>query len=196
MTAGRHTNQENEAPQENQAPREVPIDAGSPGSEPAAETRDEAILALEEENKRLEDQWLRARADLENFRKRVQRDQVEQERRAAERVLLELLQIQDGLDHALASEGEGAGAGEARDARFAAFYRGIELIHKQLADVLAREGVTPIDAKGIPFDPRWHEATARVDADGCPSDSVVEVIRKGYLLGDRLLRPARVTVAR
>lgn len=163
---------------------------------PSAGPADGAFAALEEERKRFEDLWLRSRAELENFRKRVAREEQERERRAAERVLSGVLEIQDHLDNALASERDAAAKAAETEPRFAAFYRGVELIQREIAAFLQREGVTAIDTTGVPFDPRQHEATLRVDGKGCESDTVVDVIQKGYLLGDRLLRPARVTVAR
>jgi len=163
---------------------------------PAPGSVDEELRTLEDERKRYEDLWLRARAELENFRKRTLREQEDRERRAAERVLAGVLPIQDMLDQALASGRDGAAAGAESDSRFAGFYRGIELIRGQIVALLSREGVTPIDTEGIPFDPRLHEAAMRVEGSGMDSDTVVEVVQKGYLLGDRLLRPARVTVAK
>jgi molecular chaperone GrpE len=162
-------------------------DAQAPGDE---------LQDLEEERRRYEDLWLRARAELDNYRKRVTREQEDRERRAAERLLAGIVPIQDLLDHALASGREDAAAGADGEARFAAFYRGIELIRGQIAALLAKEGVTPIETSDIPFDPRLHEAAMRVEGSGQDSDTVVEVVQKGYLLGDRLLRPARVTVAK
>ena len=164
--------------------------------ESAVELEEDPISTLEAERKRFEDLWLRTLAELDNYRKRVAREQEERERRAAERVLRAVLEIQDGLDKALASERDTVSRTAGEEPRLASFYRGVELIHQQIAAMLVREGVTVIEADGVPFDPRLHEAAMQVEADGCESDTVVEVLQKGYLLGDRLLRPARVTVAR
>jgi molecular chaperone GrpE len=192
----RHSRKEAEASVEIPIQRgKAPDDSAAPADSTAADAgADDVLRALEEEKKRFEDLWLRARAEFDNYRRRVAREEEERERRAAERILLSLLEIQDSLDKALAS-GLEAPAGGA-DAALVSFRRGIELIRQQVSGLLAREGVSPIEAAGAPFDPRLHEATLRVDAKGLESDTVVDVIQKGYLLGDRLLRPARVSVAR
>ncbi|MBK5298700.1 MAG: nucleotide exchange factor GrpE, partial [Vicinamibacteria bacterium] len=107
--------------------------------------------------------------------------------RAAESLLLDLLPVVDDLERALAVEATGEGAESYR--------RGIELIHKQLAELLARRGVTVLDALGADFDPHLHQAVASEPADGHRDGEVMAVLRAGYLLNDRLLRPAMVKVA-
>lgn len=128
---------------------------------------------------------LRERADLENQRKRVARD-VEQARRFAnEKLLGELLPVFDSLDAGLKAAGEEASA--LRD--------GLELTYKQLLKVAADNGLVLLDPTGKPFNPDHHQAISQVDGAGVAPGSVVTVFQKGYLLNDRLLRPALVVVA-
>ncbi|WP_309689705.1 nucleotide exchange factor GrpE [Stenotrophomonas sp. SORGH_AS_0321] len=129
---------------------------------------------------------LRERADLDNQRKRVARD-VEQARRFAnEKLLGELLPVFDSLDAGLKAAGEDASP--LRD--------GLEMTYKQLLKVAADNGLVLLDPTGQPFNPEHHQAISQVDADGAAPGSVVQVFQKGYLLNDRLLRPALVVVAR
>ncbi|MET0130338.1 MAG: nucleotide exchange factor GrpE [Stenotrophomonas chelatiphaga] len=129
---------------------------------------------------------LRERADLDNQRKRVARD-VEQARRFAnEKLLGELLPVFDSLDAGLKAAGEDASP--LRD--------GLEMTYKQLLKVAADNGLVLLDPTGQPFNPEHHQAISQVDANGAAPGSVVQVFQKGYLLNDRLLRPALVVVAR
>jgi molecular chaperone GrpE len=140
-----------------------------------------------DEREQLRDRLLRTTAEFDNFRKRVDRDRREMADRAAEGLLLDLLPVVDDLERALAVEATGEGA--------EAYRRGVELIHKQLTELLARRGVKVLDALGADFDPHLHQAVASEQADGHRDGEVVEVLRTGYLLNDRLLRPAMVKVA-
>ncbi len=129
---------------------------------------------------------LRERADLDNQRKRVARD-VEQARRFAnEKLLGDLLPVFDSLDAGL--QAAGAEASPLRE--------GLELTYKQLLKVAGDNGLSLLDPTGQPFNPDHHQAISQVDAAGAVPGSVVQVFQKGYLLNDRLLRPALVVVAR
>jgi len=166
------------------------LDLGAePDNQPTEETApagDELAKAIEERDQ-LRDRLLRTTAEFDNFRKRIDRDRREMADRAAESVLLELLPIVDDLERALAVEATGEGAD--------AYRRGVELIYKQLTELLARRGITVLDALGADFDPHLHQAVTSVPADGHRDGEVTEVLRTGYLLNDRLLRPAMVKVA-
>ncbi len=140
-----------------------------------------------DEREQLRDRLLRTTAEFDNFRKRVDRDRREMADRAAESLLLDLLPVVDDLERALAAEATGEGA--------EAYRRGVELIHKQLTELLARRGVKVLDALGADFDPHLHQAVASEQADGHRDGEVIAVLRTGYLLNDRLLRPAMVKVA-
>jgi molecular chaperone GrpE len=133
------------------------------------------------------DRLLRKSAEFDNYRKRMERERREMAQYAAGDVLEALLPVVDDFERALQAE---AGA----DA--AAYRMGIELIYKQLQDLLARRGVTPIDTVGKPFDPRFHQAITYESSPGRAEGEVVEEVRRGYMLGDRLLRPAMVKVAK
>ena len=126
----------------------------------------------------------RVAADFENYRKRAARDQESLVARAAERLVRELLPVLDDLERALQA---------AEQHEEATLEEGVRLVHRQLADALRKEGLEeiPVDGK---FDPHLHEALLAQPAEA-ESGSVIEVLQKGYRLGDRVLRPARVVVS-
>ena len=157
--------------------------AGEPGAEPSLQQQ---LDSLHNELALLRSESLRERADLDNQRKRVARD-VEQARRFAnEKLLGELLPVFDSLDAGLNAAGS-----EPSPLR-----EGLELTYKQLLKVAADNGLTLLDPTGQAFNPDHHQAISQVDAPGAAPGSVVQVFQKGYLLNDRLLRPALVVVAR
>jgi molecular chaperone GrpE len=158
----------------------------TPDTGETAAAGDDQAKAVDE-REQLRDRLLRTTAEFDNFRKRVDRDRREMADRAAESLLLDLLPVVDDLERALAVEATGEGA--------EAYRRGVELIHKQLTELLARRGVKVLDALGADFDPHLHQAVASEKADGHRDGEVVAVLRTGYLLNDRLLRPAMVKVA-
>ena len=135
------------------------------------------------------DKALRAAAELENVRRRVERESAQAQKYALERVLGELIQVADSLDLALK-----AVAAESAETR--AHLEGLALTHKQLWATLERYGVTLVDPAGAPFNPELHEAVTMVESAEVPANHVVSVMQKGYKLHDRLLRPAMVVVAR
>ena len=143
--------------------------------------------ALQKERNDLYDRLLRKTAEFDNFRKRVERDRKDMIEWAAADVLSELLTIVDDFDRALAAEAPP----EAQ-----AYKSGLELIQRQLAELLKKRGVTTIDALGADFDPHLHQAVAYEEVDGAREGEVVDVMAKGYKLGERLLRPALVKVAK
>ena len=129
---------------------------------------------------------LRERADLENQRKRVSRDLEQLRKFANERLLSDLLPVFDSLDAGLAAAGKEPGP----------LHDGLELTFRQLLKVAADNGLSMIDPSGETFNPEFHQAVSHVEAPGAAPDSVVQVFQKGYLLNDRLLRPALVVVAK
>ena len=131
------------------------------------------------------DRVLRERAELENFKKRMQRDKAEALRFACEPLMRELLPIIDNLERALE---HGAQSGES-------LVEGVRLVHKGLLDALSRNGAQRIEALGQPFDPARHQAIATAATTECEPNVVVAQHHTGYLLHDRLLRPAMVTVS-
>ena len=159
------------------------------------EVADDSVVE-EEENKEpsLEEQvadWreraIRSAADLENFRKRMEREKGEARRYANQSLLEELLPVLDnfhmGLDAASA------------DAE-SMIFRGMEMVKKQLDDFLSGQGVEEVAAGGKMFDPAVHEAVSQEDCEASPEGSVLRVIRRGFQMGERLLRPANVVVSR
>jgi molecular chaperone GrpE len=140
--------------------------------------------ALRAENEELIDTLQRVKAEFDNYRKRAARDQASLVARAHERLVKELLPVLDDLERAL---------GAAEQHEEAQLEDGVRLVHRSLADALSREGLAEIDTDGK-FDPHVHEAllTQPYEAE---EGSVIEVLQRGYKLGDRVLRPARVVVA-
>lgn len=134
------------------------------------------------------DLLLRKTAEFENYRKRIDRDRQTAADAAAADLLGELLPLVDDLERALSADPGTEGAD--------AYRRGVELIHKQLVDVLRKRGVRPIEAVGADFDPYYHQAVAHEAAEGRRDGEVLEEFRRGYMLGDRLLRPSMVKVAK
>lgn len=152
------------------------------------DTREAEIASLKEQVESLRSQLIRLHADFDNYRKRVRREQQEIRETATASLIKELLPVLDSLELALTA----AKAGGEKEA----FVSGVEMVWRQLLDVLGREGLTPIEAVGRPFDPFHHEAVATEEAtEGGQYNVVTAELRKGYLLRGRLLRPALVKVA-
>ena len=144
------------------------------------------VVELEASNAELRETVLREKAEIENQRRRLHRD-VEQARRFAnEKLLNELLPVYDGLESGLAVEG-----GDVASMR-----EGISLTLKSLLKVAENNGMSQVDPLGQPLDPERHHAVSMVDAPGKAPGTVVSVLQKGYVLNDRLLRPALVAVAK
>ena len=172
-------NEETQDPQDTSAiaPDDAPQDAGS------ATTAD----GLQKERDELYDRLLRKTAEFDNFRKRVERDRKEMIEWAAADVINDLLSIVDDFDRALAAEAPPEAQG---------YKAGLELISRQLAELLKKRGVSTVEALGADFDPHLHQAVAYEEAAGAREGEVIGVLAKGYKLGERLLRPALVKVAK
>lgn len=153
-------------------------------SEAASEDPVARVEALAQEYK---DQLLRTRAEAENQRKRMERENANAVKYAAEKVFRDLLAVVDSLELGLKAARE-AGASQP-------VIEGIELTRKQLGDTLARHGVVELDPAGAVFDPDFHEAVSMVPSADVAPNHVLEVVQKGYHLHERVLRPARVVVA-
>jgi molecular chaperone GrpE len=148
----------------------------------------EELTAEKEKSKELYDKFLRSQAEFENFKKRMEREKCEYFRYALERLIKDLLPVFDHFELAINS------AEESRD--FDSFSKGIQLIYKQLKDILAKEGLTYQCSIGKKFDPCKHEAMMHIESGKHEPNVVVEEHKKGYFLNDRLIRPAMVTVAK
>lgn len=148
----------------------------------------EQLGAKEAEAKANYGRYIRQAAELENFKKRTARDKEETVRFANEALIRDLLSVADNLERAIEHAQDG-GNGKP-------LVEGVEMVLKGLADVLAKHGVTQVSALGQTFDPERHEAMAHVETDAHAPNTVVGEFHKGYLLFDRLLRPALVSVAK
>lgn len=158
-------------------------------TEAGARARLEAELAAaREEAERYRERWVRERADLENLKRRAERERSEAVRFGTERLVGDLLGVVDDLERAIRASEEGAGG--------AALLDGVRLVVRSLLDVLARHGVTRVEAHGRTFDPTHHEAVAHVESDVHGAGMVIEEHRGGFRLNDRLLRPALVSVSK
>lgn len=167
-------------------PAELPPDAEPDPASAAESTVD--VAALQKERDQYYDLLLRTRAEFDNYRKRVERERLELTETAAFDVLRKLLPVVDDLERALAAPAEDSGSSEA-------YRRGVELIHRQLLEVLRQHGAAPIEALGAEFDPHLHQAVVHEPVPGHRDGEVVEEYRRGYTLGSRLLRPSMVKVA-
>jgi molecular chaperone GrpE len=162
---------------------EPPADGGTDDAAGAATERPEDIAAQERDAYR--DQLLRTRAEFDNFRKRMDRERTQLNARATEEAVRDFLPIVDDLERALASDPD-AGT---------SFHQGVQMIHRQMIEMLRRRGVEPIDSVGLDFDPNIHEAVAYEPAEGRREGEIIGELRRGYRIGDRLVRPAMVRVA-
>jgi molecular chaperone GrpE len=134
------------------------------------------------------DGWQRSRAEFANYKKRVEKEQAETYQNAAARIIARYLDVLDDFDRAMTDrpmEGETAKWAD-----------GVTLIYRKLQNILETEGVTRIEAEGKEFDPTLHEAVTHEESDSHPAGHVIAVLRQGYKLGDRVIRPALVRVAR
>ncbi len=134
------------------------------------------------------DGWQRSRAEFANFKKRIEREQAQAHQVASGNIIKHFLDVLDDLERALKNrpqEGEGA-----------VWANGIELIYRKLLTILENEGVKQMASEGQFFDPNLHEAISSEESDQHESGQIIEVLKHGYLLGDRILRPAAVRVAK
>jgi molecular chaperone GrpE len=155
-------------------------------SEQSGFAPDDDLEALRRERDELQDRLLRTAAEFDNYRKRTERERRDFAEAAGVDVIRDLLPVIDDFERALAAPGwsdDGA-------------RRGIELIHRQMLEVLRRRGVEPLDVVGEDFDPSWHEAVAGEPADGHRDGEILGEVRRGYRIGSKLLRPSMVRVAR
>jgi molecular chaperone GrpE len=150
-----------------------------------AKERERAIRA-EEDSGRVREALLRKSADFDNLKRRTEKDKADYYRFALAEAFSDILNVVDNFERALAHRADATGD---------EFHAGIDMIAKQLADTLKKYGVAEVPASGLPFDPNVHEAVVREETDSVAPGTVLEVLQKGYLLNDRLLRPARVKVA-
>lgn len=184
--------------EKNQNSFDEPINENSPAEGEAAEALQEEgveVASLQAELQEWQakaaeylDGWQRARADFANYKKRIERDQAQVQQNAAANIIKRFLDVMDDVDRALKNLPQ--------DGEFAAWASGLELVNRKFYNILESTGVTAIDAHGQYFDPNLHEAISNEEVDGFESGQIIEVVKQGYLIGDRVLRPAQVRVAR
>ena len=150
------------------------------------------VSELQQEKDELQDRLLRTAAEFDNYRKRTDKERRELSQVIAADVVREILPVLDDLERALAAT---PGAGGGKDA-VSALHKGVELVHRQLLDVLRKRGVEPLEVVGNDFDPEWHEAVAHEPLDGHRDGEITAELRRGYRIGNRLLRAAMVRVAK
>ena len=161
-----------------------PVTNGPDASVAAPESSELADLQRERDD--FKDRWLRKGAEFDNYRKRIERERREQGDQAVVDILQELLLVVDDFDRALTVGGDEGGA----------YRKGVELIHGKLHDLLRKQGVRPMDVLGADFDPNVHMAVMHEESPEHREGEVIGELQKGYLLNDRLLRPAMVKVAK
>lgn len=165
-------------------------------AEAVSENDEQLVGELEALKKQLEeaeakaseykDGWMRSQAEFQNYKKRVERDNEMTYAYMKGEIIKRILPVLDDLERALQNRPSNSGA----------WINGIELIQKKLSSILEAEGVKRIEAIGAPFDPNFHEAISHEPADGVESGHVIAVVQNGYTLGERVIRPAMVRVAK
>ncbi len=153
---------------------------------PPAETQNDVVEELRREKDSLQDRLLRTAAEFDNYRKRVDRERRDLADYMKADVLAEILPIVDNFERALQAPSSDADS----------MRKGVELIYKQMVDFLRKRGVTPIEALGADFDPNFHQAVIHETSPAHREGEVIEELQRGYMLGDKLLRPAMVKVAK
>jgi molecular chaperone GrpE len=175
------------------APNPKPAQADGVPAEPATAVMDdlealrERTAALEQERDGFLSLLQRTRADFENYQKRAQRDLAQERRYWHAALALELLPILDNFERAVAAAKQAGETGP--------LVQGVAMIQAQVLDALKRHGIVRIDAHGRPFDPNLHQAVMQQPSAGQPPNTVLQVLEPGFMIHDRVLRPARVIVS-
>ena len=175
-------------PQPQEAPPEPP--AGGEGLAPVESEAEERVEELSAQLVETRDKWLRLQADFDNFRRRALKEREEAQQYGHQNLVKDLLSAVDNLDRAI----DHAQKSEGGDLQ--GLLQGVEMVRRELLAGLEKHGVKPIDVDGKPFDPALMEAMAQSPNGSVPPNTVIDVFQKGYRLRDRLVRPARVVVAR
>lgn len=182
------TNQDNPIPMDNENPEETATSREDGSQQVELDSLRQELDSCRTKSDEYLDGWQRSRAEFLNYKKRIEREQSQVYQNAAGNVIRRFLDVADDLERALKhrpSEGEGA-----------VWAEGVDLIYRKFVNLFESEGVVKMQAEGQPFDPNLHEAVTSEDSDEYESGDVIEVLEPGYMIGDRVLRPARVRVAR
>jgi molecular chaperone GrpE len=166
------------------ADTQQPVDDNAVAADNAAADAEVAKLAADLQD--LRQTLMRRQADFENYRKRIEKERAEDQKRATARLIEGLIPVVDGFEQALAAH---------REAQYETYRRGFELIYKQLVDHLTRLGAERIDPTGKAFDPHLHQAMERTETKQYEDGTVIQVFQPGYVYHGRVLRPAMVSVA-
>lgn len=161
-------------------------DADAPSSASASGLA-AAVVELEAEVQQTKDRWLRAVADLENYKKRTKREVDEASIAAVQKLLPAFLPTMDNLERALEVAGPGASVEQ--------LVRGIQMVRDEFMGALRKHGIEAVPSVGVPFDPTIHDALQQIDSPDHPPGVVVREFERGYRMGERLIRPARVIIA-
>jgi molecular chaperone GrpE len=173
-----------------EAASEAAETAEAAGGEAAGADADPAASQLEELKKQADDnyqRYLRAQADFDNFRRRARQEKEDFAKYASLKLIEQLLPVVDNFSRALAASKDN------RD--YDALVKGLDMTYRQLDQVLVQEGVSPIEAVGQPFNPELHQAVMQVESEEHGEGIVVEELQKGYMLKDKVIRPAMVKVS-
>lgn len=167
-----------------------PAEAPAPEAAPAAEAR---LAELEAKAAEFEDKWRRSLADAENLRRRTEREKQDAMKYGAANFAKEMLSVADNLARALGSVDEAARAGHEG---LAALWTGVEMTQREMMNAFERLGIKAVAAEGQKLDPHVHDAMLEIEDASKPAGTVVHVAQTGYILHDRLLRPAKVVVSK
>ncbi len=171
----------------------APAPAAQPGAEAAPQAPEETIAALRAEAAELKDRLLRAHAEVENIRKRSEREKEETSKYAVTRFARDIVNVGDNFQRAI--EAVPAGAAE-QDPALKSFLDGVTMTERELLNVLERHGIKRIHPKNEPFSPHLHQAVMEIARTDVPAGTVVQVFQAGFTIEDRVLRPAMVAVSK
>jgi len=161
-------------------------DGGSEDLKQKLEILEKAVQEKQKELDEYKNRWYRAQADFDNFRKRSQKEIQDMHLYAGEQLLKDILPVVDNFERAMDSVQDKENP----------IYQGIRLIYQQFKNVLERHDVKEIDAQGKAFDPRFHEAVMQIESQEYENDTIIEVLQKGYLYHEKVIRPSMVKVAK
>lgn len=189
----------NDTENQNTTPQAEPAEAtaGAPGAaanDAQPQGASDPVAALQAENTDLKDKLLRLMADMENLRRRTAREIVDARTYAVTNFARDMLNVADNVRRAIESVPEEASS--TAEGAFKGLIEGIDLTERDLLNTLERHGVKKLDPQGQKFDPNVHQAMFEVPNPDVPSGTVVQVVQSGYVIGDRVLRPALVGVAK
>ncbi len=195
-------NQDKKTPEAENAPEadettETPGDADCAAAQEDAAAPGQRLEALEAEVRDLKDKLLRAMAETENVRRRAERDRKDASKYAITAFARDMVGVSDNLKRAIESAaGQNGEENKDVETKLKNLLEGVEMTEREMVNALGRAGVTPIEAQGKPFDHNYHDAMFEIEDPSLPVGTVLRVLQVGYRLGDRLLRPAKVGIAK